>query len=118
MVDASLFQRRTPVIEKKKSKDQSSSPRFNSKQAIADQQKYIAMLEGRIMVQDTMIAEIKCTQAEQKFQIGEFTDLDKGDLTTAVECWMSAWRKNARNYPNGKTAREMKRMKKLMEKLE
>lgn len=48
----------------------------------------------------------------------DLNELEKSDILEALNRWISTHTKDATNHPSGKTARELKRMKKLRAKFD
>jgi len=53
-----------------------------------------------------------------RIQPQEISEQEKNDLVFAIDTWIRAYTKAARNHPDGQTARTMRRMERLKEKYE
>jgi hypothetical protein len=49
-------------------------------------------------------------------QVQEVSEQEKNDLVFAIDTWIRAYTKAARNHPDGQTARTMRRMELLKQK--
>jgi len=53
-----------------------------------------------------------------RVQVQEVNEQEKNDLVFAIDTWIRAYTKAARNHPDGQVARTMRRMERLKEKYE
>ena len=51
-------------------------------------------------------------------RVQEVNEQEKNDLVFAIDTWIRAYTKAARNHPDGQVARTMRRMERLKEKYE